>query len=95
LGLAPAPDIQGDDAILAATAVATDGLAARGAVPTAAMPPGQEGRVVWIEETARAGTSHPGQRGSACVEELTRVIWACASSMYQVSSGSDVVLGNA
>jgi hypothetical protein len=54
LRLAHAPDIQGHHARLAPNALATDGPEARRAIPTATIPPGQEGRLVRIEEAAVA-----------------------------------------
>jgi hypothetical protein len=54
LGLAHAPDIQGYDAILAPKALAADRPEEMRAIPTPAIPPGQEGRFVRIEETAVA-----------------------------------------
>jgi hypothetical protein len=79
--------------------VPADGKAERLAQPRPSRPPELEADG---EEACRQSPRPPrpgrhkaGQRGSACVEEIRRVIWACASSRCQVSRCSDVVLGKA
>ena len=66
LRLTHAPDIQRHNAILALKALATDGPEEMGAIPAPAVPPGQEGRFVRIEEAAVAGIHRLalGKRGA-------------------------------
>jgi hypothetical protein len=54
LCLTQAPDIQGHHPIVAPKALATDGPEEMRAIPTAAVPPGQEGRLVRVEEAVVA-----------------------------------------
>jgi hypothetical protein len=54
LGLAHAPDLEGDKAILAPQPLATDHTKEMRAIPTPAVPPGQEDGLVRIEATAVA-----------------------------------------
>jgi hypothetical protein len=55
LGLVHTPDIQGHNAVLALKPLAADRPEEMGAIPTPAVPPGQESRFVRIEEAAVAG----------------------------------------